>query len=70
MTKIIHQLIGSTQLRITFKQSMWSDSIDHFSQAIAISPFFWIKASRRKAGPLGFLTPRSQSETRFLETFR
>ena len=39
-------------------------------QAMACSPFFWITVSRRSAGPPGFLTPRSQSEIRFFETFR
>ena len=34
------------------------------------SPRFWITDSNRKAGPPGFFTPRSQSETRFFETLR
>ncbi len=40
------------------------------SQAIARNPFCWTTVSRRKAGPPGLFTPRSQSETRFLDTFR
>lgn len=38
--------------------------------AIAFSPFCPTTVSSRKAGPPGFFTPRSQSETRFFETFR
>ncbi len=40
------------------------------SHAIACSPFFSITVSSRNAGPRGFLTPLSQSETMFFETFR
>jgi|GEM_PF-1601239 len=39
-------------------------------QAIVSSPFFWITVNRLNAGPPGFLMPRSQSETRFFETFK
>jgi len=39
-------------------------------QAMAWMPFFSTTVSRRRAGPPGFFTPRSQSETRFLLTFR
>ncbi|SCX35181.1 hypothetical protein DSM25559_4840 [Agrobacterium rosae] len=37
---------------------------------IAWRPFFWTTVNRRSAGPPGFLTPRSQSETRPLLTLR
>ena len=35
-----------------------------------LKPFFGTTVRSRKAGPPGFLTPRSQSETRFLGTLR
>jgi len=38
-------------------------------QAMAWMPFFSTTVSRRSAGPPGLLTPRSQSETKFLLTF-
>lgn len=36
----------------------------------ASNPRFLTMLSRRSDGPLGFLIPLSQSETRFLETFK
>ena len=38
--------------------------------AIACNPFLSTTVSNLNAGPPGFLTPRSQSETRFFDTFR
>jgi hypothetical protein len=38
--------------------------------AIACNPFLSTTVSNLDAGPPGFLTPRSQSETRFFDTFR
>jgi|GEM_PF-3947704 len=39
-------------------------------QAMAITPFFCTMVNKRKAGPPGFLTPRSQSDTRLRDTFK
>ena len=48
----------------------WSWRESERCYAMARSPFFSTSVSRRRAGPPGFLTPRSQSDTRFFDTFR
>lgn len=40
------------------------------SQATASRPLRWMIESSRSAGPPGLFFPRSQSETRFLDTLR
>lgn len=40
------------------------------NQAMAARPFRCTTVSSRNAGPPGFFTPRSQSDTRFFETLR
>jgi hypothetical protein len=51
-------------------RSLCSGHIREVSYAIACNPFFSTMVSSRNAGPPGLLTPLSQSETRFFDTFR
>jgi hypothetical protein len=50
-------------------EGAWSGSVPRYTLT-ASSPLYLTMDNRRKAGPPGFFTPRSQSETRFLETFK
>ena len=44
--------------------------LNHNGYAITCNPFLSITVSSLNAGPPGFFTPLSQSETRFFDTFR
>jgi hypothetical protein len=68
MSASLPRPVSCLEAGLFFRRSRWKSITGNY--ATACKPLRWMIESKRRAGPPGRFTPRSQSDTRLRETLR